>query len=45
MIGIGGLVVIGLVAGNTFTGSIGVIAVDMAKVAIGEGMSAGEREL
>ena len=45
MIGIGGLVVIGPVAGNTFRGRIGVIAVDMAQVAIGKRMSAGEREL
>jgi hypothetical protein len=45
VIGIGGLVVIVLVAGNTFTGSICVIPVDMAEIAIGKGMSAGEREL
>ena len=45
MIGIGCLVVIGQVTGNTFRGSIGIIPVDMAQVAIGKGMSAGEREL
>ncbi len=45
MIGIGSLVIIVLVAGNTFRGSIGVIPVNMAQIAIGKGMSAGEREL
>ena len=45
MIGISGLIVFGQVAGNTFRGCIGKIPVDMAQVAIGKGMSAGEREL
>ena len=45
MIGIGGLVVIGLVAGNTFCRRISVIAIDMTKIAIRKGMSAGERKL
>ncbi len=45
VIGIGGLVVIGLVAGNTFRGSIGIIPVDMTEIAIRKGMPAGEREL
>ena len=45
VIGIGGLIVFGQVAGNTFRGCIGKIPVDMAQVAIGKGMSAGEREL
>ena len=45
MIGIGGLVVIGLVAGNTFRGSIGIIPVDMTEIAIRKRMSTGEREL
>ena len=45
VIGIGGLVVIGLVAGNTFRGSIGIIPVDMTEIAIRKRMSAGEREL
>ena len=45
VIGIGGLVVFGQVAGNTFRGGIGIIPVDMAQVAIGKGMSLGEREL
>ena len=45
MIGIGGLVVGGQVARNTFAGCICVIPVDVAQVAIGNGMSAGKREL
>jgi hypothetical protein len=45
MIWIGGLVVIGLVAGNTFRGSIGIIPVNMAEIAIGKRVPAGEREL
>ena len=45
VIGIGGLIVFGQVAGNTFCGRIGVIAIDMTEIAIGKGMTAGEREL
>jgi len=44
VIGIGCLVIIGQVTGNTFCGSIGVIPVDMTQVTIGQCMSAGERE-
>lgn len=45
MIGIGGLVIFLQMAGNTFRGGIGVIAVDMTEIAICKGMSFGEREL